>query len=44
MKEEADTEESIVNLDVHPKEEAIEVIRTLQNVEILDIDEKMRIN
>ncbi|WP_342389299.1 ABC transporter ATP-binding protein [Salinicoccus bachuensis] len=43
LNEEADTEECTVNLEVNPQEEAIEVVRALPNIKLLDTNERIQI-
>lgn len=43
LNEESDTDTSIVNLDVNPKEEAIEVLRTMPDIEVLETADRLQI-
>ena len=43
LNEETDTDTAIVNLDVNPQEEAIEVLRTMPNVEVLETVDRLQI-
>jgi ABC-2 type transport system ATP-binding protein len=43
LNKESDTDTSIVNLDVNPKEEAIEVLRTMPDIEVLETADRLQI-
>lgn len=43
LNEESDTDTTIVNLDVNPKEEAIEVLRTMPDIEVLETADRLQI-
>ncbi|OZT78161.1 ABC transporter ATP-binding protein [Salinicoccus roseus] len=43
LNEETDTDTAIVNLDVNPQEEAIEVLRTMPDIEVLETADRLQI-
>ncbi|MFC3418050.1 ABC transporter ATP-binding protein [Salinicoccus hispanicus] len=43
LHEKTDSEQSIVNLDVHPMDEAIEVIHAAPNIKVLESEEQLQI-
>ncbi|TVT29408.1 ABC transporter ATP-binding protein [Salinicoccus cyprini] len=43
LHEKTDSEQSIVSLDVHPRDEAIEILNTAQHIKVLESDDQLKI-